>query len=71
MYLIWFTGDVEIITLGPNDRVVLEPHMTSIVLSLLELVYTEGDTTAIVRTIKPLDYEEIRPVCSTLTDPKD
>ncbi|KAK9981675.1 hypothetical protein ABG768_001199 [Culter alburnus] len=56
-----YEGDVEIITLGPNDRVVLEPHMTSIVLSLLELVYTEGDTTAIVRTIKPLDYEEIRP----------
>ncbi|XP_051733652.1 protocadherin beta-1-like [Ctenopharyngodon idella] len=55
-----YEGDVEIITIGPNDRLVLEPHMTGIVLSLLELVYTEGDTTAIVRTIRPLDAEEIR-----------
>ncbi|XP_048051314.1 protocadherin beta-6-like [Megalobrama amblycephala] len=57
-----YEGDVEIITnIGPNDRPFLEPHLTGNVRSLLELVYTEGDSTAIVRTIKPLDYEEIRP----------
>ncbi|XP_048051181.1 protocadherin Fat 4-like isoform X2 [Megalobrama amblycephala] len=54
-----YEGDVEIITnIGPNDRPILEPHLTANVLTILELVYTEGDSTAIVRTIKPLDAEE-------------
>ncbi|XP_051755851.1 protocadherin Fat 4-like isoform X1 [Ctenopharyngodon idella] len=56
-----YEGDVEIITnIGPNDRPVLQPTSTVNVLTILELVYTEGDSTAIVRTIKPLDAEEIR-----------
>lgn len=70
MYLIWFTGEIEIITnIGPYDRPVLQPQYSSNLLKMIELVYTEGDSTATVRTIKPLDAEEIRQVCSTRTDP--
>jgi len=68
VYLILFTGDVEIITnIVPYDHLSLETYMTSNVLTMLELVQSEGDSTATVRTIRPLDAEEIRMVCSTLT----
>lgn len=70
VYSIWFTGDVEIITnIGPNDRLFLETHMTPNIQTMLELVYSAGDSTATVRTTRPLDAEEIKMVCSSLTDP--
>ncbi len=70
LYLIWLTGDIEIITnISPNVRLVLEPHLGTYVMKYVELVYSDGDSNATVRTIKPLDAEEIKMVCSTFTDP--
>ncbi|XP_050973873.1 protocadherin-9-like [Labeo rohita] len=54
-----YEGDVEIINnIGPEDRLVLEEYSASNALEFLELVYSDGDPTATVRTIKPLDAEE-------------
>ncbi|KAL0152724.1 hypothetical protein M9458_052447, partial [Cirrhinus mrigala] len=52
---------IEIITnISPDVSLVLEPHMSSVSMKYVELVYSDGDSTAIVRTIKPLDAEEIK-----------
>ncbi|XP_052473361.1 protocadherin-like wing polarity protein stan isoform X7 [Carassius gibelio] len=62
-----FEGDIEIITnISPDVRLVLEPYRCSICLQYLELVYSDGDSTATVRTIKPLDLEEIKPSADAL-----
>ncbi|RXN13097.1 cadherin-related tumor suppressor-like protein [Labeo rohita] len=54
-------GVIEVITnISPDVRLVLEPYMSSIVMKYVELVYSDGDSIAIVRTIKPLDAEEIK-----------
>ncbi|XP_073698848.1 cadherin-11-like [Garra rufa] len=56
-----YEGVIEIITnISPDVRLVLEPHISSIAMKFLELVYSDGDSIAIVRTIKPLDAEEIK-----------
>ncbi|XP_026070623.1 protocadherin alpha-4-like [Carassius auratus] len=56
-----FDGDIEIITnISPDVRLVLEYHVCLLCLQYLELVYTDGDSTATVRPIRPLDLEEIR-----------
>ncbi|XP_052472314.1 protocadherin-like wing polarity protein stan [Carassius gibelio] len=56
-----FEGDIEIITnISPYVRLVLEPHLCGLCMNYLELVYSDGDSTAIVRTIKPLDLEAIK-----------
>lgn len=69
MYLIWPKGDVEILTnIGPNDRLVLEAYLFPIGLKFVELIYSAGDSTATVRTKKPLDADELKEVCSSLTD---
>ncbi|XDV16208.1 hypothetical protein PO909_016024 [Leuciscus waleckii] len=63
-----YEGDVEIITnIGPYDRLYLEPHMSYNVLTMLELVYSAGDSNATVRTIRPLDAEEIKKDYTYLT----
>ncbi|XP_039503594.1 cadherin EGF LAG seven-pass G-type receptor 2-like [Pimephales promelas] len=63
-----YEGDVEIITnIVPYDHLSLETYMTSNVLTMLELVQSEGDSTATVRTIRPLDAEEIRMSSQYLT----
>ncbi|KAK7161069.1 hypothetical protein R3I94_003906 [Phoxinus phoxinus] len=63
-----YEGDVEIITnIGPNDRLALEKHMTANIHTMLELVYSEGDSTATVRTTRPLDAEEIKMSYTYLT----
>ncbi len=67
VYLIWPTGDVEILTnIRPNDRLVLESHLFPIGLEYVELVYSVGESTATVRTRKPLDADELKEVCSSL-----
>ncbi|CAM4471843.1 unnamed protein product [Leuciscus chuanchicus] len=61
MYLIWPSGDVEIITnIGPDDHLVLEEYRFPIGVTFLELVYSNGDSTATVRTIKPLDADVLQ-----------
>ncbi|KAI7810617.1 putative protocadherin Fat 3-like [Triplophysa rosa] len=53
-----YEGDIEIINnIRPDDRVVLESHYFPIGVTFLTLVYSDGDTNAIVRTNKPLDAE--------------
>lgn len=67
MYSIWPSGNVEIFTnIRYDDRLVLEGFLESISVSFLELVYTNGDSTATVRTIKPLDAEKLKEVCFTI-----
>ncbi|CAM4471676.1 unnamed protein product [Leuciscus chuanchicus] len=56
-----YEGDVEIITnIGPDDRLVLESHLFPIGVTFLELIYSNGDSTATVRTIKPLDADVLQ-----------
>ncbi|CAM4471706.1 unnamed protein product [Leuciscus chuanchicus] len=56
-----YEGDVEIITnIGPDDRLVLEEYRFPIGVTFLELVYSNGDSTATVRTIKPLDADVLQ-----------
>ncbi|KAF4118169.1 hypothetical protein G5714_000220 [Onychostoma macrolepis] len=56
-----YEGDIETITnISPDVRLVLEPHLGTVVMKYVELVYSDGDSTATVRTIKPLDAEEIK-----------
>ncbi|ROL46588.1 Protocadherin-like wing polarity protein stan [Anabarilius grahami] len=43
-----------------DDRLVLEGFFDSIGVTFLELVYTNGDSTATVRTVKPLDAEKLK-----------
>ncbi len=64
MYLIWPTGDVELLTnIGPNDRLVLDAYLFPIGLQFVELVHIDGESTATVRTKKPLDADELKEVC--------
>lgn len=66
MYWIWPTGDVEIITnIRPDDRPVLDIYLYPNGVTFLKLIYTVGDSAAIVRTKKPLDAEELKQVCSS------
>ncbi|KAL0147056.1 hypothetical protein M9458_057580, partial [Cirrhinus mrigala] len=52
---------IEVITnISPDVRLVLEPYIGSIFMTYVELVYSDGDSIAIVRTIKPLDAEETK-----------
>ncbi|KAG1956024.1 protocadherin Fat [Pimephales promelas] len=61
MHLIWPSGNVEIITnIGPDDRLVLEGYFDSIAENFLELIYFNGTSNATVRTIKPLDADELK-----------
>ncbi|RXN13102.1 protocadherin Fat 4-like protein [Labeo rohita] len=54
-------GVIEVITnISPDVRLVLEPYIGSIFMTYVELVYSDGDSIAIVRTIKPLDAEETK-----------
>ncbi|CAM4471882.1 unnamed protein product [Leuciscus chuanchicus] len=56
-----YEGDVETITnIRPDDRLVLEGYIDPIVVTFLELVYSNGDSTATVRTIKPLDADQLK-----------
>ncbi|XP_042573254.1 protocadherin Fat 1-like isoform X3 [Cyprinus carpio] len=56
-----YEGDVEILTnIGPNDRLVLEAYLFPIGLKFVELIYSAGDSTATVRTKKPLDADELK-----------
>ncbi|KAF4118311.1 hypothetical protein G5714_000362 [Onychostoma macrolepis] len=54
-------GDVEILTnIRPDDRLVLESHLFPVGLDYVELVYSDGESTATVRTRKPLDADELK-----------
>ncbi|XP_048052032.1 protein dachsous-like [Megalobrama amblycephala] len=56
-----YEGDVEIITnIGPVDHLVLESYLFPIGVSFLELVYSDGGSTATVRTIRPLDADVLQ-----------
>ncbi|XP_067259915.1 cadherin EGF LAG seven-pass G-type receptor 2-like isoform X2 [Chanodichthys erythropterus] len=56
-----YEGDVEIITdIRSDDRLELQPHGDSIGVTFLELVYTNGDSNATVRTTKPLDADQLK-----------
>ncbi|XP_043094019.1 protocadherin Fat 1-like [Puntigrus tetrazona] len=56
-----YEGDVEILTnIGPNDRLVLEAYRFPIGLEYVELIHSDGDPTATVRTKKPLDADELK-----------
>ncbi|KAK2909411.1 hypothetical protein Q8A67_005248 [Cirrhinus molitorella] len=56
-----FEGDIELITnISPDISLVLEPYLCADCMKYVELVYSAGDSTAIVRTVKPLDAEEIK-----------
>ncbi len=64
MYLIWPTGEVEHLTnIGPNDRLVLDAYLFNISLEFVELIHIDGESTATVRTKKPLDADELKEVC--------
>ncbi|KAL0202899.1 hypothetical protein M9458_000917, partial [Cirrhinus mrigala] len=53
--------DVEILTnIRPEDRLVLEEYFFPIGLEFVELVYSDGGSTATVRTKKPLDADELK-----------
>ncbi|XP_067259919.1 cadherin EGF LAG seven-pass G-type receptor 2-like isoform X2 [Chanodichthys erythropterus] len=56
-----YEGDVEIITnIGPDDHLELEYYLFPIGVTFLELVYSDGDSTATVRTRKPLDADVLQ-----------
>ncbi|XP_067259967.1 protocadherin Fat 4-like isoform X1 [Chanodichthys erythropterus] len=56
-----YEGNVETFTnIRYDDRLVLEGFLESISVTFLELVHTNGDSTATVRTIKPLDAEKLK-----------
>ncbi|ROL52056.1 Protocadherin Fat 4 [Anabarilius grahami] len=56
-----YEGDVEIITnIGPENHLVLGEHLFPIGVTFLELVYSDGDSTATVRTVKPLDADVLQ-----------
>ncbi|XP_043094033.1 protocadherin-like wing polarity protein stan [Puntigrus tetrazona] len=60
-FLEGYKGDVEILTnIGPNDRLVLEAYRFPIGLEYVELIHSDGDPTATVRTKKPLDADELK-----------
>ncbi|RXN22434.1 protocadherin Fat 4-like protein [Labeo rohita] len=62
-----YEGVIEVITnISPDVRLVLEPYMSSVSMKYVELVYSDGDSVAVVRTIKPLDAEEIKQSADTL-----
>ncbi|XP_073716311.1 protocadherin Fat 4 isoform X2 [Misgurnus anguillicaudatus] len=53
-----YEGDVEILNnIQPEDRLILEALYFPIGVTYLTLVYSDGDSTATVRTTKPLDAE--------------
>ncbi|XP_067355536.1 protocadherin Fat 4 isoform X2 [Channa argus] len=55
-----FTGDVELVNgITPGQSVKLVPYFYPTHLEFLELIFTLGDTTAIIRTKKPLDAEAL------------
>ncbi|XP_052402336.1 protocadherin Fat 4 isoform X12 [Carassius gibelio] len=56
-----YEGEVERLTnIGPNDRLVLESYLFPVGLEFVELIYSEGDSSASVRTRKPLDADELK-----------
>ncbi|KAF4118315.1 hypothetical protein G5714_000366 [Onychostoma macrolepis] len=56
-----YEGDVEILTnIRPSDRLVLEAYLFPVGLGYVELVHTDGESTATVRTRKPLDADELK-----------
>ncbi|XP_026118591.1 protocadherin Fat 4-like [Carassius auratus] len=56
-----YEGEVELLTnIGPNDRLVLEIYLFPVGLEFVELIYSEGDSSASVRTRKPLDADELK-----------
>ncbi|XP_059410729.1 protocadherin Fat 1-like isoform X3 [Carassius carassius] len=56
-----YEGEVETLTnIGPNDRLVLESYLFPVGLEFVELIYSEGDSTASVRTRKPLDADKLK-----------
>ncbi|XP_073699386.1 protocadherin Fat 4 [Garra rufa] len=56
-----YEGDVEILTnIRPEDRLVLETYLFPIGLEFVELIHSDGDSTATIRTKKPLDADELK-----------
>ncbi|XP_056312477.1 protein dachsous-like [Danio aesculapii] len=56
-----YEGDLEIIdNVRPDDRLVLEPYFFPVGVTFLELVHSMGDSSATVRTTKPLDAEQLK-----------
>ncbi|XP_056312425.1 protocadherin Fat 4 [Danio aesculapii] len=56
-----YEGDIEVISnIRPEDRLKLESHRFPVGVEFLELVYSDGESTATVRTTKPLDADEIK-----------
>ncbi|XP_026111491.1 cadherin-87A-like [Carassius auratus] len=56
-----YQGDVEILTnIRPDDRPELDTYIYPNGVTFLELIYTVGDSAAVVRTRKPLDAEELK-----------
>ncbi|XP_026118590.1 protocadherin Fat 1 isoform X2 [Carassius auratus] len=56
-----YEGEVERLTnIGPNDRLVLELYLFPVGLEFVELIYSEGDSSASVQTRKPLDADELK-----------
>lgn len=61
----WPTGDVEILTnISPGENLQLEAHHFSIGITFLELVHLPGETTATIKTTKPLDADALSEVSS-------
>ncbi|XP_017312969.1 protocadherin Fat 4 [Ictalurus punctatus] len=55
-----FEGDVEILTnISPGENLQLEAHHFSIGITFLELVHLPGETTATIKTTKPLDADAL------------
>ncbi|KAL0202910.1 hypothetical protein M9458_000928, partial [Cirrhinus mrigala] len=53
--------DVEILTnIRPEDRPVLDTYLDPSGVTFVELVYSDGDSNATIRTIKPLDADELK-----------
>ncbi|XP_026158869.1 protocadherin Fat 4 [Mastacembelus armatus] len=62
-----YTGDVELVNgISAGTGVKLVPHIFVAHLEFLELSFTLGDTTATVRTKKPLDADALAATDSTL-----
>ncbi|KAM6941222.1 protocadherin Fat 4 [Lycodopsis pacificus] len=60
-----YSGDVEVVS-GITEGVKLVPHLFPAHLEFLELSFTPGDTSATVRTKKPLDADVLAASDSTL-----
>ncbi|CAK6976329.1 protocadherin Fat 4-like [Scomber scombrus] len=62
-----FSGDVELVTgITAGSNVKLVPYVFPTHLEFLELIFTAGETTATVRTKKPLDADVLAASASTL-----